>query len=176
MHAICLLDMTINNRFEEPYNKFPKDGPIPLLSKPLVISKLSKKFWLYTQYLRNQNLLKNEEYLDEQEENLNMSNNDYEDNNFGEQFQRKEDINFNINKNIRKGIRPKSTVNNGNYKARKNNRNFENENEINELKEIIFRLKKELNKQDFIINSQINEKLKLQKRIQDLEQVLKNFC
>ena len=50
--------MIINNRFEEPYNKFPKDGPIPLLSKPIVISKLSKRFWLYTQYLRNQNILK----------------------------------------------------------------------------------------------------------------------
>ena len=53
--------MTINNRFEEPYNKFPKDGPLLLLSKPIVISKLSKKFWLYTQYLRNQNILKSDE-------------------------------------------------------------------------------------------------------------------
>jgi len=43
LHAICLLDMILNNRFEEPYNKFPGDGPIPLLSKPIVKSKLSKK-------------------------------------------------------------------------------------------------------------------------------------
>ena len=61
LHAICLLDMIINNRYEEPYNKFPNDGPIPLLSKPIVISKLSKKFWLYSQYLRNENILQDQE-------------------------------------------------------------------------------------------------------------------
>ena len=55
--------MVINNRFEEPYNKFPQDGPIPLLSKPIVISKLSKRFWLYTQYLRNQNVLRSDDSL-----------------------------------------------------------------------------------------------------------------
>lgn len=51
LHAISLLDMVINNRYEEPYNKFPDDGPLILLSKPLILSKLSKKFWYYTKYL-----------------------------------------------------------------------------------------------------------------------------
>ena len=40
----------------------------------------------------------------------------------------------------------------------------------------ILNLQNELNKQDFIINSQINEKMKLAKRIHELETVLKNFC
>ena len=60
--------MIINNRYEEPYNKFPNDGPIPLLSKPIVISKLSKKFWLYSQYLRNENILQDQEPLEGEEE------------------------------------------------------------------------------------------------------------
>ena len=162
--------MVLNNRYEEPYNRFPKDGPIPLLSKPIIISKLSKKFWLYTQYLRNENLLKKEgeESLNEEENN----NNNYEFDNFNNQFQGNPNINIKNNVNNNAG-RPKSN------NVRKKNINFENEkniNEINELNEIIFRLQNELYKQDFIINNQINEKKKLLKRIHELEQVLNNFC
>ena len=40
--------MIINNQFEDPYNKFPPNGPIPFLSQPLVKSKLSNKFWKIT--------------------------------------------------------------------------------------------------------------------------------
>ena len=171
--------MVINNRFEEPYNKFPQDGPIPLLSKPIVISKLSKRFWLYTQYLRNQNILKNDDSLDEKEYKFNENNNlnNSEDNNIGQQhFQRKENINF--KKNIGNKNRPKSSTGYGKNILNKKNVKYENENEneINELKEIIVRLQNELSKQDFIINSQINEKMKLEKRIHELEIVLKNFC
>ena len=168
--------MVINNRFEEPYNKFPKDGPIPLLSKPIIISKLSKKFWLYTQYLRNQNVLKNDDSLDEREYKFNENNilNNSEDNYIGQQLQRKENIN--IKNNIGNKNRPKSSTGYSKNMLNKKNMKFENENEINELKEIIFRLQNELSKQDFIINSQINEKMKLEKRIHELEIVLKNFC
>ena len=170
--------MIINNRFEEPYNKFPQDGPIPLLSKPIVISKLSKRFWLYTQYLRNQNILKNDDSVDEKEYKFNENNNfNYsEDNNIGQHFQRIENNNF--KNNIRNKNRPKSSTGYGKNNLNKKNMKFdnENENEINELKEIIFRLQNELSKQDFIINSQINEKMKLEKRIHELEIVLKNFC
>ena len=162
--------MVLNNRYEEPYNRFPKDGPIPLLSKPIIISKLSKKFWLYTQYLRNENLLKKEgeESFNEKENN----NNNYEFDNFNNQFQGNPNINIKNNVNNNAG-RPKSN------NVRKKNMNFENEkniNEINELNEIISRLQNELYKQDFIINNQINEKKKLLKRIHELEQVLNNFC
>ena len=168
--------MVINNRFEEPYNKFPKDGPIPLLSKPIIISKLSKKFWLYTQYLRNQNVLKSDDSLDEREYKFNENNvlNNSEDNYIGQQLQRKENIN--IKNNIGNKNRPKSSTGYGKNMLNKKNMKFQNENEINELKEIIFRLQNELSKQDFIINSQINEKMKLEKRIHELEIVLKNFC
>ena len=40
-----MLDMILNNNFEPPYNKFPPDGPIAIISKSLVKAKLSKKFY-----------------------------------------------------------------------------------------------------------------------------------
>ena len=161
--------MVLNNRYEEPYNRFPKDGPIPLLSKPIIISKLSKKFWLYTQYLRNENLLnkEGEELLNEKDNN----NNNYEIDDFNNQFQG--NPNINIINNMNNAGRPKSNNN------RKKNIKYENDkniSEINELNEIIFRLQNELYKQDYIINNQINEKKKLLKRIHELEQLLNNFC
>ena len=171
--------MIINNRFEEPYNKFPQDGPIPLLSKPIVISKLSKKFWLYTQYLKNENLIKSEESSNEKESqiNNNYNYNDFPEDYIGEQFQGKDNINIRNNKNYKnRNMRPKSNNNYGNYMKKKNNFQNGNIDEINELNQIILRLQNELNRQDFIINSQINEKIKLTKRIHELEQVLNNFC
>jgi hypothetical protein len=39
-----MLDMILNNHFEEPYNKFPPDGPVPILSKSLVKVRLTSKF------------------------------------------------------------------------------------------------------------------------------------
>ena len=47
LHAICLLDMIINEHYEEPYNRLPPDGPLALLQKHIVKSRLSKKFWNY---------------------------------------------------------------------------------------------------------------------------------
>ena len=169
--------MIINNRFEEPYNKFPQDGPIPLLSKPIVISQLSKKFWLYTQYLKNENLLKNEDSSNEKEGQINKNNNynGFQEDYMEEPFQRRDNFNIRNNMNYQnRNMRPKSNTSYGNYTRKKNN--YDKEKEINELNEIILRLKDELSKQDYIINSQINEKMKLTKRIHELEQVLNNFC
>ena len=45
LHAICILDSILNNHFEEPYNKFPPEGSVPILNKALVKSQLSKKFF-----------------------------------------------------------------------------------------------------------------------------------
>ncbi len=48
LHAICLLDMILNQNFEEPYNKFPPEGPLPFLSQAIVKSKLSDKIFNYS--------------------------------------------------------------------------------------------------------------------------------
>ena len=47
LHALSLLDMILNGRFEEPYNKFPPDGPLPFSSLPEVKSRLSNKILSY---------------------------------------------------------------------------------------------------------------------------------
>ena len=192
LHAICLLDMILNNRFEEPYNKFPGDGPIPLLSKPIVKSKLSKKFWLYSQYLESQNLINSEDELSSSD-NYNNNVNEIEENDNNLNYM---NDNMNINKNNYKVNyrRPKTSeikvknknmnrirINNNenritNKKRNKYGINKNEIDEINELNDIIYNLQCEINRQDFIINNQINEKKKLQKRIYELEQVLKNFC
>ena len=192
--------MILNNRYEEPYNKFPKDGPIPLLSKSIVKSKLSKKFWLYSQYLQNENLINNEDDFSSLD-NYNINNNDNEENNNininnNKEYPQKNYINNNYINDIkfpnnRKVKTPGNKLNNFNkYKINDNNlnekrnikkktknNNFNDEvNEINRLNDIIYELQCELNRQDFIINNQINEKKKLQKRIIELEQIIKNFC
>ena len=172
LHAICLLDMILNNRFEEPYNKFPNDGPLPLLSKPIIKSKLSKKFWLYSQYLESQNCLNNEDDCSSSENN-NKNSFAFENNNY---IFNENKMRFKTNYN-----RPKSSgikLNNNISKNRINNKKIKTNDidEINKLNEIIYNLQYELNKQDFIINNQINEKMKLQKRISELEQIIKNFC
>ena len=193
--------MILNNRYEEPYNKFPKDGPIPLLSKSIVKSKLSKKFLLYSQYLQNENLINNEDDFSSLD-NYNINNNDNEENNNininnnNKEYPQKNYINNNYINDIkfpnnRKVKTPGNKLNNFNkYKINDNNlnekrnikkktknNNFNDEvNEINRLNDIIYELQCELNRQDFIINNQINEKKKLQKRIIELEQIIKNFC
>ena len=184
--------MILNNRFEEPYNKFPGDGPIPLLSKPIVKSKLSKKFWLYSQYLESQNLINSEDELSSPD-NYNNNGNEIEENDNNINYM---NDNMNINKNNYKVNyrRPKTSeikvknktmnrirINNNENRTtnKKRNKYSINKNEIdeiNELNDIIYNLQCEINRQDFIINNQINEKKKLQKRIYELEQVLKNFC
>ena len=41
--------MILNNRFEEPYSRFAPESSLPLLSKTLVKSRLSNKFWKCTE-------------------------------------------------------------------------------------------------------------------------------
>lgn len=43
LHAIRMLDMVLNNKIGEPYNKFPADNELPLLSKIDVKIKLTDK-------------------------------------------------------------------------------------------------------------------------------------
>ena len=84
LHAICILDSVLNEHFEEPYNKFPPEGRVPILNKALVKSKLSKKF--FQEALRIQT-----EEQDNNDINNNNNNQKYESNKLNQ--------NFNINNN-----------------------------------------------------------------------------
>ena len=159
LHAICLMDMILNKRFEEPYNKFAPDGPIPILSKTLVKSRLSNKFWKCTQKLYEQ--INNQE----NEDNYIEENND---NNFEneEQNERLKGLNKNINKNTN------NFNNERNYEI-KNNK--QDNSEIENMKMIISKLQNDLSKKDLIIQNQKEEKVKLEKRIDELEKMLSSF-
>ena len=47
--------MLINNKLEEPFDKMPKDNDLPIISKTLVNSQLSSKFWKCAQKFLNVN-------------------------------------------------------------------------------------------------------------------------
>lgn len=66
LHAISLLDMIINQRIEEPYKKFPPSGPLPQLSKTLVKSKLTKKFWESTRHIYDESAPKENKELEKE--------------------------------------------------------------------------------------------------------------
>ena len=151
--------MILNKRFEEPYNKFAPDGPIPILSKTLVKSRLSNKFWKCTQKLYEQ--INNQE----NEDNYIEENND---NNFEneEQNEKLKGLNKNINKNTN------NFNNERNYEI-KNNK--QDNSEIENMKMIISKLQNDLNKKDLIIQNQKEEKVKLEKRIDELEKMLSSF-
>ena len=76
LHAICILDGVLNKHFEEPYNKFPGDGPVPILSKTLVKSKLSKKF-----FINSNEIMQRRREIEENELNNNCQDSIPENNN-----------------------------------------------------------------------------------------------
>ena len=59
LHAISLLAMLINQRLEEPYNKLPKDGELPIVSQTLVNCQLTPKFWSVAKSILDTNLVNN---------------------------------------------------------------------------------------------------------------------
>lgn len=75
LHAICLLDMLINKRVEEPYSRLPPEGPLPILSKTLIKSKLSPKFWKQTKNIYETNLFPSQQISPiKSKENLSKNN------------------------------------------------------------------------------------------------------
>ena len=77
LHAICILDAVLNEHFEEPYNKFPPEGSVPILNKALVKSKLTKKFFEET--LNMQREEEEQQYEEENNYNNNNINNEEEE-------------------------------------------------------------------------------------------------
>jgi len=203
LHAISLLDMILNNRFEEPYNKFAPEGPIPVLSKTLVKSRLSTKFWKATQKIYDQINNANRENFDDEiyqqqmqqqnfNQNVNNMNNmnmNMNNMNMNMQFNNNENQNFenyqqfrnpaseNRQQRLKSGSGKKyyQNVNNNN-----NNDDFQNvENASNEelqnMKNLIIKLQNDLSQKDKIIQNQKEEKIRLSKRVDELERMLSTF-
>ena len=140
LHAIALLDCILNERFEEPYNKFAPDGPIKIINKTLVKSKLSQKFLKNTSNLGNIPQQTNQTKpvsLIQQKQRDNQRNDfmNIENDNIGE-------IENNITANLKKTIQALQEDN-------------------NQKKQLIDKLK--------------DDKVKLTKRVQELEKMLATF-
>ena len=157
LHAICILDSILNEHFEEPYNKFPPEGSVPILNKALVKSKLSKKFFEEAFKMQNE-----EQQQGQIDNNENMNNQKFE-NNKNNNIQNQNFYNFNNTNKI---------INN----ASNNNKISEgNEEIINEQKKEIERLNTLLQQKDLEIGNLIDEKNKMKEYIEVLEQKINSF-
>ncbi len=163
---ILLLDMIINKKFEEPYTKFAPDGPIPVLSKTLVKSRLSTKFWKSTQKIYDE--INQENDIENYDIN-NLNINNESDNNI-KKYQIEPQIQFedNIKQNKLKSI--KKNINDSNFEI-----NQKLNNEIKQLKKVISNLENQIKKKDNIIQNQNNDKIKIIKKIEELEGMLSQF-
>ena len=154
LHAICILDAILNEKFEEPYNKFPPEGSVPILNKALVKSKLSKKFYEETIRMQNEEQEMEQQQNEEDNKNFNMNNN-------------------NESSNAKKKFR---TQNKNNVKQFNKMDNYDQSNEIiNEQQKEIERLNQALKEKDFEISNLIKEKGQMQKHIEELEQMIGKF-
>ena len=153
LHAICLLDMIINERYEEPYNKFAPDGPLPIMPKHIVKSRLTKKFWYFTKTLHN----KPQVYDDGSSYNINS-------------------LSMNIDN---KNIRLKTPDNKYRYKyGNKNTHFYEMINKCNNpdlLNKIIERLENKISKADEVIIQQEEERNQLLQKIEKLEKLIQPY-
>lgn len=162
------MDMILNNRFEEPYSKFAPEGSIPILSKTLVKSRLSPKFWKCT-----------EKIYEEVSKKKNNSNVEEDYKNYkGRPEDQEVDINNNYNiPNNENNI----NVNNQRLRAKaplKGSNNYsmsQGENDIDKLKNLITKLQNEIAQKDTIIQNQKEEKIRLNKRVDELEKMLSSF-
>ena len=154
LHAICILDAILNEKFEEPYNKFPPEGSVPILNKALVKSKLSKKFYEETIRMQNEEQEMEQQQNEEDNKNFNMNNN-FESSNANKKFR---------------------TQNKNNVKQYNKMDNDDQSNEIiNEQQKEIERLNQILKEKDFEISNLIKEKGQMQKHIEELEQMIGKF-
>ena len=157
LHAICILDAILNEHFEEPYNKFPPEGSVPILNKALVKSKLSKKFFEETLKMQNE----------QQTEQQNEDNQSYNENN--------NKTNYSNNDNKTKFKKQKISHNNAEQFNKNNDVNEQSIKIINDQQKEIERLNEALKEKDFEIDTLIREKAQLQKHIEELEQMVAKF-
>jgi septin family protein len=142
------MDMILNNRFEEPYSRFAPESSLPLLSKTLVKSRLSNKFWKCTEKIYDDtNVNKNKQIQNEDNNNTNSTN-------------------TNINTN---------NINNNKTQITKKQTNNETEPDIETLKKMIIQLQNEITERNVIIEAKNTEILKLNSRIEELENELANI-
>lgn len=149
LHAILLLDNILNERFEEPYNKFAPEGAIPIINKTLVKAKLSQKFLKNTDNIFKPKVEnENKDFINIQHDYLN-------------------------NKSINSSNHAQGYTNNNNNNSHINTNGGSAMND--QLKKMMAQFEAENKKKDAIIQKLTEDKLKYEKRIQELEKMLSTF-
>ena len=158
--------MILNKRFEEPYTKFAPDSPIPVLSKTLVKSRLSKKFWKSTQKLYDE--INKEDNIENYDiNNVEVNNDNYNDIKKNENVEKIE-IDDNYKEYKLKSVKKNSNISDFEINQKLND-------EIIKMKKVISNLENQLKKKDIIIQNQNNDKIKIIKKIEELEGMLSQF-
>ena len=185
--------MLINKRLEEPYSKMPDDGPLPILSKTVIKSKLSSKFWEKTKYIydpnakneKNDNNLQNLKYFKRPNtsvrKNKKISNNISLDNS-------NDGRNKKINKKkaktpiMKHNIRyfDENKINNDQKYYFNDDEFLENINskynkELENLRTTAIKLEVKLDENQKIIERQEKEKIQLKNEINQLTELLKSI-
>ena len=178
--------MLINKRLEEPYSKMPDDGPLPILSKTVIKSKLSSKFWEKTKYIydpnaKNDNNLHNEKNfkrpITSVRKNKKISNNISLDNNRNQKFKKKAKtpimkhniLYFDENKI---NYVQKYHFNDDDFLENVNSK-YNKELEI--LRDTAIKLEEKLDENQKIIERQEKEKIQLKNEINQLTELLKSI-
>jgi len=193
LHAIYLLDMLINKRLEEPYSRLPDDGPLPILSKTVIKSKLSSKFWEKTKYIyepnaKNNNNLPIEQRLKRPKTNVrknknkNLSNNTSLDkHNKSQRINKKKAMTPIMKHHIRYFDENKINKDNKVEKYYFNDDEFvENINskynkELGILRDKAIKLEEKLDENQKIIERQEQEKIQLKNEVNQLTELLKSI-
>ena len=191
LHAINLLNMLINKRIDEPYNKKPDEEPLSLLSKAIIKSKLTKKFWKITEHIYYPKTINNTIHEEENLKKHNIKivknktkiNNKKENNIVKNIYNNKNDIKLKNKRVKTPSIKHKNLINHENnknnnfYYNNKDNFNKENvyENKLNLLKENAIKLEEEFEQNKKIIEYQKKENVQLKQRIEKLTIVLKSI-
>ena len=193
LHAINLLNMLINGRIGEPYNKNPPDGPLQILSKTLVKSELTHKFWERVKHIYNSTTIEKSpsksNYVSPKKKKIGKSSNNINIKNYKTFYNIK-----NNNKKdeiiIKRGKIPNMLHKDFSYaKSNKTSKNifkYKNElikinmdnkldNELKFLRETAIKLEQELNKNEEIIEAQNEENNALKKKIMKLTEILKTL-
>ena len=141
------------------------EGPLPILSKTLVTSKLTPKFWKQTkkiyQYFSEADDETNEQqYIPREYDNINVNNDNY-------YYNQKEAANIQQCYYYSHREQHNHEYNQSDY--------CDKDNEIERLQNIIIKLQNDSIRKEQIIQQQHNDKINLTKRLDDLEKIVSSF-
>ena len=167
--------MIINGTIEEPYNKNPSDGPLQILPKTLVKSKLTKKFWQNVQHIYNSTTLINN---DNNKTNYKSPKKGIKNNKNNNLNNIKNNINLKNKLNIKRVKTPTmhrnfSTIETNKINIMQFNTNNIYKNELDTLRKTAIKLEKELIRNESIIQSQKEKNKELKDKIYKLTEILK---